>query len=102
MPVHDWRRVSAGIFHDFHNTWLVELKNALNDGLLPPDFYAISEQYAGPVQPDVLTLKMDRPRSRPPLERGMTAVAAQGQRENDDRRDDKLRAAAADAGHSVP
>ena len=75
MPVHDWQRVSAGIFHDFHNTWIVELKNALNDGLLPPDFYAISEQYAGPVQPDVLTLKMDRPRSRPQLKRGMTAVA---------------------------
>lgn len=75
MPVHDWQRVSAGIFHDFHNTWIVELKNALNDGLLPPDFYAISEQYAGQIQPDVLTLKLDRPRSRPQLERGLTAVA---------------------------
>lgn len=75
MPVHDWQRVSAGIFHDFHNTWIVELKNALNDGLLPADFYAISEQYARQSHPDVLTLRTDRPEPHPHPERGMTAVA---------------------------
>ena len=75
MPVHDWQRVSAGIFHDFHNTWIVELKNALNAGLLPPDFYAISEQYARQAQPDVLTLRTDRPPFEPHRGRGVTAVA---------------------------
>ena len=74
MPVHDWQRASAGIFHDFHNTWIVELKRTLNEGLLPQDFYAISEQYAGQVHPDVLTLRTDRPRLEPHPERGMTAV----------------------------
>src|SRR4051794_37951305 len=40
MPLHDWTRVEAGIFHDFHNAWVVELRTALNGGLLPPDYYA--------------------------------------------------------------
>jgi hypothetical protein len=30
MPVHDWTRVDAGIFHDFHNAWITELRNVLN------------------------------------------------------------------------
>ena len=43
MPVHDWTRVAAGMFHDFHNAWITELRNALNGGLLPPDYYALVE-----------------------------------------------------------
>lgn len=57
MPVHDWTRVKAGIFHDFHNSWIVTLKSALNDGLLPDGYYALAEQIAGDVVPDVLTLQ---------------------------------------------
>ena len=57
MPIHDWTRVSAGTFHDFHTTWLVELKRALNDGVLPPNYYAMAEQIAGGLGPDVLTLE---------------------------------------------
>ena len=45
MPVHDWTRVDSGIFHDFHNAWTIELRNALNGGLLPSDFYALTEQH---------------------------------------------------------
>lgn len=56
MPVRDWTRVSAGTFHDFHNAWITELRNALNGGLLPPGYYAQGEQYAGQIQTDVLTL----------------------------------------------
>jgi hypothetical protein len=26
MPVHDWLKVSQGIFHDFHNAWVFEIK----------------------------------------------------------------------------
>jgi hypothetical protein len=44
MPIHDWTRVTAGTFHDFHQTWLVEIKRALNAGRLPPGFYALAEQ----------------------------------------------------------
>ena len=56
MPIHDWTRVSAGTFHDFHNSWITELRNALNGGLLPPGYYAQGEQWAGKINADVLTL----------------------------------------------
>jgi len=57
MPVHDWTRVSAGIFHDFHVSWIGELKKALNGGILPEGYYALAEQSAGEIGPDVLTLQ---------------------------------------------
>ena len=56
MPVHDWTRVDAGVFHDFHNVWIALLRIALNSGLLPSGFYAMSEQHAGKYLTDVLTL----------------------------------------------
>jgi hypothetical protein len=40
MPVHDWSRVEAGVYHDFHNAWIIMLRNALNGGLLPAEYYA--------------------------------------------------------------
>src|SRR6476619_5984309 len=57
MPIHDWTRVNAGTWHDFHLAWIAELRNALNGGLLPPNYYAQAEQIAGPLGPDVLTLQ---------------------------------------------
>src|SRR5437667_6401948 len=57
MPVHDWTRVDAGIFHHFHHEWISEIARALNRGLLPPDHYALAEQIAGGLGPDVLTLQ---------------------------------------------
>jgi hypothetical protein len=56
MPVHDWTRVEAGIFHAFHHDWITELSRALNRGVLPPAYYALPEQLAGDFGPDVLTL----------------------------------------------
>ena len=56
MPVHDWRRVEAGIFHDFHMAWAAELRRSLNEGLLPQGYYVLVEQHAGRSLPDVLTL----------------------------------------------
>ncbi|MDA1015860.1 MAG: DUF4058 family protein [Planctomycetota bacterium] len=56
MPLHDWTRVAAGIYHDFHNAWITELRNSLNDGRLPPDLYALGEQRSGDIGPDVLAL----------------------------------------------
>jgi hypothetical protein len=67
MPIHDWTRVDAGIFHDFHVTWIGILKNTLNSGLLPPDYYALAEQLAGGIGPDVLTLQTPNP---PEADRG--------------------------------
>src|SRR5262249_45690717 len=66
MPVHDWTRVEAGMFHDFHTAWITELRNAFNGGLLPPDYYALGEQHAGRFIADVLTLHASRPNGEPP------------------------------------
>jgi Protein of unknown function (DUF4058) len=57
VPVHDWSKVAAGIFHDFHHEWISAIKRTLNHGLLPADFYALAEQIAGGLGPDVLTLE---------------------------------------------
>ncbi len=56
MPMHDWTRVSAGTFHDFHNSWITHLKERLNEGLLPAPYYAPGKQRAGEITPDVLAL----------------------------------------------
>jgi hypothetical protein len=58
MPIHDWSRVRAGIFHDFHQEWIREIKRALNDSVLPQGYYALSEQHAAGFGADVLTLQM--------------------------------------------
>ena len=42
MPLHDWTRVEAGIFHDFHVSWIPEIKKMLNGGLLPEGDYALA------------------------------------------------------------
>src|SRR3954471_8724786 len=57
MPIHDWSRVSAGTFHAFHLAWIAEIQRVMNGGLLPPGFYAMAEQVAGEMVPDVLTLQ---------------------------------------------
>lgn len=61
MTVHDWTRVDAGIFHAFHHDWVTEISRALNRGLLPPSYYALPEQIAGGVGPDVLGLRLTGP-----------------------------------------
>jgi hypothetical protein len=71
MPIHDWTRVEAGDFHHFHQAWLVYITNALNRGLLPAEFLAMSEQVTGRPVPDVVTLQTRR------LKDGPGAVAVQ-------------------------
>jgi hypothetical protein len=57
MPIHDWTRVDAGIFHHFQQRWIVALTDVLNDRLLPADYYALTEQQGAGFEPDILTLK---------------------------------------------
>ena len=57
MPMHDWTRVPAGIFHAFHHRWISAISDDLNAGILPPEFYALPEQQAAGFGPDVLTLQ---------------------------------------------
>jgi hypothetical protein len=61
MPIHDWTRVDAGIFHHFHHRWITSISDALNEGVLPPEYYALAEQQAVGFGPDVLTLQSTRP-----------------------------------------
>jgi hypothetical protein len=65
VPIHDWTRVDAGLFHAFHYHWLSALCNALNTGGLPSDYFALPEQRVqGPI-PDVLTLRLSRDGEEP-------------------------------------
>lgn len=57
MPMHDWTRVAAGIFHAFHHDWITVMAWSLNSGLLPEDYYALPEQQAAGFGPDVLALQ---------------------------------------------
>lgn len=54
MPIHDWTRVDAGLFHDFHQGWICALSDALNLGGLPSNYYALIEQRFQRPIPDVL------------------------------------------------
>ena len=56
MPIHDWTRVDAGLFHDFHQDWTIELCRTLNASQLPAGFMARIEYPIGVVMPDVPTL----------------------------------------------
>jgi hypothetical protein len=67
MPVHDWTRVDAGIFHAFHHDWITDISRALNRGVLPPSYYALPEQIAGGLGPDVLTLRRPSSNGTPPI-----------------------------------
>src|SRR5687768_12963606 len=58
MPIHDWRRADAGAFYHLHLSWIAQLSAALNQGLLPPEYYALAEARAAESEPDVLTLKL--------------------------------------------
>jgi hypothetical protein len=57
MPIHNWTGEYSWLFHDFHQEWIGTIKRALNGGILPPDYYALAEQVAVGVTPDVLTLR---------------------------------------------
>jgi hypothetical protein len=41
MPIHDWTRVAAGTFHDFHQGWTIEIRKRLNSCALP-DGYSLA------------------------------------------------------------
>ena len=74
MPMHNWKRVAAGIYHAFHHEWISQIARALNERL-PGDFYALPEQQAARYGPDVLTLKSFVP-SAPEAGGGTTTALA--------------------------
>ncbi len=40
MPMHDWTRVAPNDYHDFHFAWIAAIRQALNMGRLPPEYFA--------------------------------------------------------------
>jgi hypothetical protein len=75
MPVHDWTRVRANRFHDFHQGWTIALRNALNAGLLPPGYFAMAEQITGGPEPDVVALELTPPPGSGPPAGGAVQTA---------------------------
>jgi hypothetical protein len=57
MPLHNWTRVPAGLFHHFHQDWSIEIARELNRGRLPRGVAALVEQRAGPREGDVLAIE---------------------------------------------
>ena len=78
MPLHDWTRVEAGLFHSFHLSWLHCLMQSLNGGLLPEDYYALIDRdgmlppqrwisiRSTPGDTIVAILRIETPRDNPP------------------------------------
>jgi hypothetical protein len=61
MPIHDWSRVSAGIYHDFHQDWTIEIRRRLNSGVLPEGYYAVADQKVSGPEPDAIALRLRGP-----------------------------------------
>lgn len=57
MPIHDWTKVPAGLFHHFHQSWCIRIADALNSGRLPDGTAALVEQRSGPYESDVLAVE---------------------------------------------
>lgn len=57
MPIHDWTRVKSGTFHNFHLLWTSAITNQLNNGVLPPGYFAMAEQIVGRPEGDVIALE---------------------------------------------
>ena len=99
MPIHDWTRLEPGDFHDFHQCWVVEIRNALNGGLLPPEYMAMAEQVTGRPIPDVVTLQLAHSEGRPRRDRRRHGSADRpGDRQV---REDQLRQAGRPGRHSA-
>lgn len=57
MPIHAWSAAPSGLFHHFHQRWSGAICDSLNDGRLPENLFALVEQNASGLYPDVLTLQ---------------------------------------------
>lgn len=65
MPIHDWTRVRAHRFHDFHQGWTIAIRDALNAGVLPAGYFAMAEQITGGPETDVVALEVTPPIGAP-------------------------------------
>jgi hypothetical protein len=77
MPIHDWARVTTGAFHHFHLQWMASICKSLNSGILPAGYYAMNEQRAIGLIPDVLALERTT-HGTPTGRNGETTLSAGG------------------------
>jgi hypothetical protein len=61
MPIHDWTRVDAGTFHDFHQGWTIEIRNQLNTRVLPEGYFAMADRRVSGPEPDIVALRLRGP-----------------------------------------
>jgi hypothetical protein len=73
--MHDWTKVESGIYHAFHGPWLQAIARALNNGLLPPTYYALGEQVTVGWIADIVTLHTPPRNGQPPQSRNGASVA---------------------------
>ena len=59
MPIHDWTRVESGLYHVFHQDWTMRLYYALNSGVLPSGFTALTDLKVEGYEPDVMAVHSD-------------------------------------------
>lgn len=77
MPIHVWTRVPAGLFHDFHQSWVVGIAQALNDGLLPDGLCALIDvPDPPPKSPEFDESHYARKGNRICIRRGLTDVVS--------------------------
>ena len=77
MPIHDWTRVEPGTFHDFHQAWTIALRNTLNTGGLPPEYFAMIDHPLSLPVPDVVAFaRRTKPRTRTPSATGLAVAEA--------------------------
>jgi hypothetical protein len=58
MPIHDWTRAQAWIFHHFHQRWIGTMTDVLNQRLLPEDHW----RHAGVLyRDDLVRIVIDMP-----------------------------------------
>lgn len=72
MPIHDWTRTDSGTYHDFHQGWTIETRNALNRGVLPDGYLAMADLKVGGTEPDVATILL----RQPPAQGGLAVADA--------------------------
>ncbi len=80
MPVHDWKKAEAGVFHSFQNAWMTHLMGKLNGGLLPEGYNALTEQHSSGLVSDAPALQVANPDLYRALRRTLTIRHTRGHR----------------------
>jgi hypothetical protein len=75
VAIHDWTRVDAGLFHNFHQRWISALCDSLNLDRLPVDYFALAEQSIREAVPGVLTLRLSSGDEDPSAGSGQAGLA---------------------------